>query len=266
MPPAPRPPPAERSTAARNSAIASIVVITTRPRCRLPDLSTWYAIRRVAACQVSAASRKRTGAAYPVRLLIHIAMNDFRGESALRERLLHRLREHDGTVPPPPAAETNGQITLSLTDVVRDQISEQAFDAAQEFPGLRKRADIPPHFRVFARERPQSRHEMRIGQKPHVEDQVRIRRHSVAVSETHDRNQHRALVRILESRRDSLAQLLHCTLRVFNDHIRKLADGLHQRAFVRQPFPYGKILSHRMRSPGFDVSPQEGVLVRFDEN
>src|SRR5260370_4876108 len=266
MPPAPRPPPAERSTAARNSAIASIVVITTRPRLRLADLPLCYAVRRFAPSQVSADSRKRTGAAYPVRVHIHIAMNDFSGESALRERLLHRLREHDGAVPPARAAESNGQITLSLTDVVRDQISEQAFDAAQEFPGLRKRADIPPHFRVFARERPQSRHEMMIGQQPYVEDQVRIRRHSVAVSETHDRNQHRALVRILESRRDEVAQFMHVELRGFNDHIRKLADGLHQRAFVRQTFPYGKILSQRMRSPGFAVSPQEGVLVRFDEN
>src|SRR5258708_19331057 len=94
MPPAPRPPPAERSTAARNLAIASIVVITTRPRCRLPDLSTWYAIRRVPACQVSAASRKRTVSAYPVRLLIDVAVNALRRESALCDRLLHR--------PPPP--------------------------------------------------------------------------------------------------------------------------------------------------------------------
>src|SRR5260370_18056116 len=94
MPPTTLRPPAERSTAARNLAIASIVVITTRPRCRLPDLSTWYAIRRVAACQVSAASRKRTVAAYPVRLLIDVAMNDLRGEAALPEPLLTRLPHH----------------------------------------------------------------------------------------------------------------------------------------------------------------------------
>src|SRR5260370_4066232 len=101
MPPTTLRPPAERSTAARNRAIASIVVTTTRPRCRLPDLSTWYAIRRVAACQVSAASRKRTGAAYPVRLLVDIVMNDLLGESALRERLLHRLCKDDRARPPP---------------------------------------------------------------------------------------------------------------------------------------------------------------------
>src|SRR6267143_3808576 len=168
MPPAPRPPPAERSTAARNSAIASIVVITTRSRCRLPDSPTWYAIRRVAACQVFTAHRKRAGAAHPVRLLIDIAVNDFSGKSAHPKRLLHRLREHHRTVLPAGTSERKRQITFAFANVMRDQIGQQAFDAAQEFPGLRKRADIPPYFRIFPRERPQPRHEMRIGQKSHV--------------------------------------------------------------------------------------------------
>src|SRR5229473_2625392 len=162
------------------SASALVVVTKTRPRCRLPDSSSWYAIRRVAACQVSAARRKRDGAA-PNSLLVDIAVNDFGGESALRKRLLHRLREHYGAMLPAGAAERNGQITFPLANVMRDQISQQAFDAPQEFPGLRKRADIPPHFRVLAREGPQTWHKMRVGQKSHVEDQVRIRRHSVAV-------------------------------------------------------------------------------------
>src|SRR5205823_10287961 len=80
-------------TAARNPAIASIVVLTTRPRCRLPDLSTWYAIRRVAACQVSTTRRKWADASHLDRLLFNIAVNDLGGKSALHERLLHRLSE-----------------------------------------------------------------------------------------------------------------------------------------------------------------------------
>src|SRR5216684_8374782 len=82
-------------------------------------------------------------------LLLDIEVNDFGGESALRKRLLHRLREHYGAMLPAGAAERNGQITFPLANVMRDQISQQAFDAPQEFPGLRKRADIPPHFRVL---------------------------------------------------------------------------------------------------------------------
>src|SRR5258708_40376403 len=104
MPPAPRPPPAERSTAARNSAIASIVVITTRPRCRLPDLPTWYAIRRVAACQVFAAHRRQAGAPHPVRLPVGGARDDLRRIPALPERLLHPRPRHYGGGPPAPAA------------------------------------------------------------------------------------------------------------------------------------------------------------------
>ncbi len=104
------------------------------------------------------------------------------------------------------------------------------------------------------------------GQKSHVENQVRIRGHSVAVPETHDRNQHRPLVRVLETLRDEVAQFVHVELRGFNHHIREFADRVHQRAFMRQTFPHGKILSQRMRAPRLAVPPQEGILVRFDEN
>ena len=107
---------------------------------------------------------------------------------------------------------------------------------------------------------------MRIGQKSHVENQVRIRRHAEAVSKTHDRDQHRPFVRILESRGDEVAQFMHVELRRFNDHVRELADWRHQRMFLRQAFPYGKILPQRMRAAGLAVSPQEGILVGFDEN
>src|SRR5882762_3839114 len=71
-------------------------------------------------------------------LLVDIAVYDFGGKSALRERLLHRIREHYGAVPPARTTERNGQITLSLTDVVGAQIAEQAFDAPQEFSSLRE--------------------------------------------------------------------------------------------------------------------------------
>src|SRR5260370_42392675 len=94
MPPAPRPPPAERSTAARNSAIASIVVITTRPRCRLPDLPTWYAIRRVAACQVFPAHRRQAGAAPPRWLLFHVTIYDPRATPPLGAPLSSPLCGH----------------------------------------------------------------------------------------------------------------------------------------------------------------------------
>src|SRR5260370_35687115 len=83
-------------------------------------------------------------------LLLNVAVNDFGGKSALGKRLLHRLREHDGAVLPARTAKRNGQITFSFADVMRDQIGEQAFDAPQEFAGLRKRPDIAPPLRISA--------------------------------------------------------------------------------------------------------------------
>ena len=59
---------------------------------------------------------------------------------------------------------------------------------------------------------------------------------------------------------------MHVELRRFNDHVRKLADRLHQCALMRQTFPDGKILSQRMGAPGLAIPPQQGILVRFDEN
>src|SRR5260370_19846804 len=80
-------------------------------------------------------------------LLLDVAVNDFGGESALLERLLHRLRQHHGAVLSARAAERDGQITFSFADVMRNQIGEQAFDAAQEFASLRHGAHIVSDFR-----------------------------------------------------------------------------------------------------------------------
>ncbi len=59
---------------------------------------------------------------------------------------------------------------------------------------------------------------------------------------------------------------MNVELRRFDDHVGKLADRFHQRAFVRQTFAHGKILSQGMRAPRLTVAPQKGVLVRFDED
>src|SRR5260370_1481148 len=91
-------------------------------------------------------------------LLFNVAVNDFGGEPVLLERLSHRLRQHDRAVLSACAAERNGQITFPFADVMRDQIGQQAFDAAQEFPGLWKRADIFLYFRCFPGERTHPRH------------------------------------------------------------------------------------------------------------
>ena len=69
---------------------------------------------------------------------------------------------------------------------------------------------------------------MRIGKKTHVEHQVGIRGNAVVIAKADDRNEHRALVGILEALGDEVAQFVNVELRGVDDHVGELADGLHQ--------------------------------------
>src|SRR5438046_9633863 len=98
-------------------------------------------MRRAAACQVSTAGcvHRRSNTRWCgvlVRLLIDIAVHDFGGKSALRQQLLHRLREHYRALFPAGASEADGQITFSLAAVMLHYIGQQALAAAPEFPGV----------------------------------------------------------------------------------------------------------------------------------
>src|SRR4029077_19496503 len=108
-------------------------------------------------------------------LLFNIAMDDFCGIAALFEGFFHGLGEHDGAVFAAGTAEGNREITFSFADVVRDQVGQQAFDAAQEFASLGKRANVAADFGIFAGEGAKARDEMRVGEKAHVENQVSVR-------------------------------------------------------------------------------------------
>ena len=72
------------------------------------------------------------------------------------------------------AAERDGQITLPFTDVMRNQVVEQALDAPQKFAGLRERANVAAHLWILAGKFAQARNEMRIRQKAHIENQVGV--------------------------------------------------------------------------------------------
>src|SRR5690242_9215568 len=115
---------------------------------------------------------------------------------------------------------------------MRNQVSKQAFDASQEFAGLRKRADVLAYLRIRAIERAQSRNKMRIGQKTNVKDEVRIRRNAIAIAEADDRHEQRPRFRIFEACGDKVAKLVNIELRGVDDQIGEFADRLHQRALV----------------------------------
>src|SRR4029077_8391182 len=121
------------------------------------------------------------------------------------------------------AAKGDGEIAFSFADVVRDQIGQQAFDAAQKFSGLGKRTDVAADFRIFAGEGAQARDEMRVGKKTHIENQVGVRGNSIAIAETDDGNEHGALVGILEAGGDEMAQFVNVELGGFDDHVGELS-------------------------------------------
>src|ERR1700730_9449763 len=84
----------------------------------------------------------------PQFLFIEIAMRYLGRITTPVESLVHRFRQHHGTVTSPRASKCYRQVALSLADIVRDQIDQQSFHAPQEFPGLRKRTDIARDERI----------------------------------------------------------------------------------------------------------------------
>src|SRR5437879_8006706 len=75
-------------------------------------------------------------------LLGEVAMHDLGRVPAAVQRFVHRFRQHDRTMTSPGASKGDRQVALPFPDIVRNQISQQTFDAPQELSGLRKGADI----------------------------------------------------------------------------------------------------------------------------
>src|SRR5271167_4742472 len=117
------------------------------------------------------------------------------------------------------AAERDGEIAFALGNIVRDQVQQQAFDAAEEFAGLREGADVARDAGIFAAEFPQVRDEMRIGQEADIENQVRIRGNAVAKAKADDGDEQGAATGILEAINDELAQLVDVEFRGVNNYV-----------------------------------------------
>src|SRR5208283_325964 len=80
------------------------------------------------------------------QLLVDVAMGHAGGEAFFFEGLLQPFRHHYRAVLSPGAAECDGQVAFSLVNIVGNQIGEQSLHAAQKFPRLWKRFDIPANF------------------------------------------------------------------------------------------------------------------------
>src|ERR1017187_2040454 len=123
---------------------------------------------------------------------LQIAMPDFGRMPFAMQRPANHFRERGRAMAPAGASQGNCEITLTLPNVMRDQIRQQALDATEKFSRLRERTNVSRDPRIFAAEWPEARDEMRIRQKPHVENQIRIGRNAVAESEAYNRYQQRS--------------------------------------------------------------------------
>src|SRR5262249_1419574 len=148
----------------------------------------------------------------------------------------NHFSEHHRAMAAARATQGNRQVTLPFADVVRDQIGEQIFDAAQELAGLRKRANVARDLGIFSAERSQPGHEMRIGQKAHVEYEIGVGRNPITESETDHGNQQGLTPWILKTIDDELAQLVDVEFRGVDDYIGGPADGRHPAALEANAF------------------------------
>src|ERR1700674_4644428 len=199
------------------------------------------------------------------RPFIQIAMHNLGRITARGEPPSHLFRQQNRAMPATGAAEGNGQITLSLTDVMGDQVSQQAFDAPQEFACLRERPDITRYFGIASREFPPRREKMGIGQKTAVQSQVNIRGDAISISKTHHRNHQRPLGAALKSIDDELPQLVDIEFGGVDDHVREPANRVHQRPLTPQPLAHRTIVSQRMWAPRLAESAQQSIFRSLDE-
>src|SRR4051794_15266228 len=90
--------------------------------------------------------------------------------------------------------ERDSQIALSLAYVMWKQVNQQIGNPGHKFRSLRKGPDILCHCGVLSSEVLESRNVVGIRQKPDIKNEVAVRRHSVAETETGDVDLNRGLI------------------------------------------------------------------------
>src|SRR5690242_12746084 len=112
--------------AARSAAVAAIRESVARlPRINRSDLHA----RRP---RGEAYSKTSTGP------FIEIAVDHFCRIPSRGQLAAHRLRQHNRTMPPTGTAKRDREVTLTLPDIMGNEIGQQALDAAEKFAGLGK--------------------------------------------------------------------------------------------------------------------------------
>ncbi len=73
-----------------------------------------------------------------LRLTRTVAVHDFDAISGFTQMLAYFLGHHDGAMLSAGTSEGDGQVALSLVNVMRKKVNQEFGDARDEFAGLRK--------------------------------------------------------------------------------------------------------------------------------
>ena len=180
---------------------------------------------------------------------------------------LQRLGDRDRPVPAAGAADADGQVGLPFGDVLRDQELQQVQRVLQEVGGRLRPVQEAAHFLIAAGVRPQRRHEMRVRQEPHVEQQVGVDRNAVLEPEAQDRDdQPRAGRAAARDAGEDVPQLVHRHRRRVDDVVGHPADRLHRLALLADALDRGPIGRERMRPARFAEAPHQRRLCRLEED
>jgi hypothetical protein len=118
-------------------------------------------------------------------------MDYFDGQSGGRSQLSRDgFGNDDRTMAASRAANRDRKITLSLALISREDIFEKGTRLGEEILGLGSGHDVPDYGFVKTRESAELRHEKWVIEESHVEDDVRVDRHSILESKRDDSRRH----------------------------------------------------------------------------
>src|SRR5258707_6515565 len=203
-----------------------------------------------AAFTSSAASAPCVTTTMPITrsLLAQVAMADADGIPVPGQLLRHRVRDNDRPVAAARAPDPDGEVALPLLDVARDHVGQEVVQLLDEARGVRLALHVADDRRVVAGEGLERGHEVRIGQEAHVEDEVRLRRHAVLVTEGHHGEHERRLLRAhVVMLADVVAELVHGVVGGVQDEVGDLADGAQGLALLADALDGGLVDGERMR-------------------
>src|SRR5437868_2214397 len=201
------------------------------------------------------------------RLPLAVSVHYFHAVAGFAQVFADIFGDHYGAVLASGASEADGQVALAFADIMRKQVDKQIGDAVDEFLGLREGADVFGHARISARERAELGHEMRIGEKAHIEDQVGIFGNSVLEAEADAGDQDVFVTGFfLEAFGKVRAQFVHVEFRGIDHPVGDGADGLKPAALGTQRGAHGRVRAERMRAASLTEAPNQGGVGSLEIN